>query len=116
MSEQSDRPANGLVHFEISGSHEEDLHRFYGEPLHWQVEPKGPGYALVQTPGWLGGAIVDAERSSITLGVVVPDLKQVLIRAGDLGATVTMPPTDNGWVTKAQVQDPAGNILTLIQA
>jgi hypothetical protein len=27
-----------------------------------------------------------------------------------------MPPTDNGWVTKAQVTDPAGNIVTLIQA
>jgi hypothetical protein len=23
--------------------------------------------------------------------------------------------TDNGWVRKAQVRDPAGNILTLIQ-
>lgn len=69
-----------------------------------------------EAPGGLGGAIVDAEQSSITLGVVVPDLEQALIRAGDLGGTVTMPPTDNGWAVKAQVQDPVGNILTLIQA
>jgi hypothetical protein len=27
-----------------------------------------------------------------------------------------MPPTDNGWVVKAQIRDPAGNLLTLIQA
>jgi len=27
-----------------------------------------------------------------------------------------MPATDNGWVTKAQVSDPAGNLVTLIQA
>jgi predicted enzyme related to lactoylglutathione lyase len=26
-----------------------------------------------------------------------------------------MPVTDNGWVRKAQVADPAGNIITLIQ-
>jgi hypothetical protein len=26
-----------------------------------------------------------------------------------------MPATDNGWVHKAQVRDPAGNLLTLIQ-
>ena len=27
----------------------------------------------------------------------------------------TWPPTDNGWVVKGQVKDPAGNLLTLIQ-
>jgi hypothetical protein len=31
------------------------------------------------------------------------------------GGDVVMPVTDNGWVRKAQVRDPAGNILTLIQ-
>jgi hypothetical protein len=27
---------------------------------------------------------------------------------------VVMPATDNGWVVKAQVADPAGNLVTLI--
>lgn len=36
--------------------------------------------------------------------------------AGRLGAVGVMPPTDNGWVTRAQVKDPAGNVLTLVQA
>lgn len=116
MSEQSDRPANAVVHFDIGGPHEEILHRFYGGLLDWRVEPRGPGYALVRTPGGLGGAIVEAEGPGVTLGVVVPDLEQALVRAGDLGGTVTMPPTDNGWVTKAQVRDPAGNVLNLTQA
>jgi predicted enzyme related to lactoylglutathione lyase len=31
------------------------------------------------------------------------------------GGTVLMPPTDNGWVVKALVADPAGNALSLIQ-
>ncbi|QPP07832.1 hypothetical protein G4Z16_17090 [Streptomyces bathyalis] len=116
MSEQSGRPANAVVHFDISGSDDEDLHRFYGGLLGWQVDPKGPGYALVETPSGLGGAIVGAEHPGVVLGVAVPDLEQAIGHAGELGGTVVMPPTDNGWVTKAQVQDPAGNVLTLIQA
>lgn len=31
-----------------------------------------------------------------------------------LGGQVLMPPTDNGWVRKALVTDPAGNRLSLI--
>lgn len=27
-----------------------------------------------------------------------------------------MPPTDNGYVNKAQIADPAGNIMSLIEA
>ena len=40
------------------------------------------------------------------------DLDQV---AGRAGGAVVMEPTDNGWVTKAQVTDPAGNVVTLIE-
>ncbi|WP_329321458.1 VOC family protein [Streptomyces sp. NBC_01262] len=116
MSEQSARPASAVVHFDISGPNDEELHRFYGDLLDWRIDRKGPGYALVQTPGGLGGAIVDSEHASVTLGVTVPDLAQAVAHAGKLGAVVVMPPTDNGWVTKAQIKDPAGNVLTLIQA
>lgn len=42
------------------------------------------------------------------------DLDDAVARAAELGATVVMPPTDNGWVTKARITDPAGNTLTLI--
>jgi predicted enzyme related to lactoylglutathione lyase len=107
---------NAVVHFDIAGPEEEPLRRFYAELLGWQVRPQGPGYALVATPGGLGGAIVEQERASVVLGVVVADLDAAVERAGTLGAAVVMPPTDNGWVTKAQVRDPAGNLVTLIQA
>ncbi|MEV6333012.1 VOC family protein [Streptomyces sp. NPDC051909] len=116
MSEQTARPANAVVHFDISGPDDEGLRRFYGDLLDWQVDPKGPGFALVQTSGGLRGAIVGSEQSGVTLGVVVPDLEQALQNAAELGGIVVMPPTDNGWVTKAQVKDPVGNLLTLIQA
>lgn len=116
MNEQTVRPANAVVHFDISGPDDEGLRRFYGGLLDWQVDPKGPGFALVQTPGGLGGAIVGSEQPGVTLGVVVQDLERAVLDATELGGTVVMPPTDNGWVTKAQVKDPAGNFLTLIQA
>jgi uncharacterized protein len=114
--EQAVRPENAVAHFDISGPDEEGLHRFYSDLLGWKVSPKGPGYALVQTPGGLGGAIVGAEEPGVSLGVVVQDLEQAVRHATGLGGTVVMPPTDNGWVVKAQVSDPAGNRVSLIAA
>jgi len=108
--------ANAVVHFDITGPDEAPLRRFYAELLGWQVQPKGPGYALVATPGGLGGAIVEQERASVVLGVAVADLDAAVKQAEQLGATIVMPPTDNGWVAKAQLQDPAGNLVNLIQA
>jgi predicted enzyme related to lactoylglutathione lyase len=108
--------ANAVVHFDITGPDEAPLRLFYAELLGWQVQPKGPGYALVATPGGLGGAIVEQERALVVLGVAVADLDAAVKQAEQLGATIVMPPTDNGWVAKAQVQDPAGNLVNLIQA
>jgi len=45
----------------------------------------------------------------------VDDLDAALVRAGELRGVIAMPATDNGWVRKGQVRDPAGNVLTLIQ-
>lgn len=106
---------NSVVHFDISGPVEEPLRRFYAEVLGWQVDAQGPGYALVQTPG-LRGAIVEQESASVVLGIAVADLGTTIAAAERLGATVVMPPTHNGWVTKAQVRDPAGNLISLIQS
>jgi predicted enzyme related to lactoylglutathione lyase len=107
--------ANAIVHFDVSGPDEAALHRFYRDLLGWKVDPQGPGYALVETPGGLRGSLVESEASQLTLGVAVADLEASVQRAVDSGGEVLMPPTDNGWVVKAQVRDPAGNVLTLIQ-
>lgn len=48
------------------------------------------------------------------LGVTIPDLDATVARVAELGGEVLMPPTDNGWVTKALVTDPDGNQLSLI--
>lgn len=115
MNQPAGPGPNAIVHFDICGPGEQDLHRFYGALLGWKVQPQGPGYALVDTPSGLRGAITDADQATVTLGVAVPDLAAALRDAEELGGSVIMPPTDNGWVVKAQVKDPAGNALTLIQ-
>jgi predicted enzyme related to lactoylglutathione lyase len=115
VTDQTDT-ANAVVHFDISGPDETRLHQFYTGLLDWKVDPQGPGYALVETPGGLRGSLVESETPpAVTLGVGVSDLAATVDHATRLGGTVVMPPTDNGWVVKAQVQDPAGNLLTLIQ-
>lgn len=105
---------NALVHFDVAGPEELPLRRFYADLLGWQVEGKGPGYALVGTPGGPGGAIVEEEQASLTLGVAVDDLDGAVAQVVELGGTVLSPPVDNGWVRKALVTDPAGNRLALI--
>jgi predicted enzyme related to lactoylglutathione lyase len=106
---------NAIVHFDISGPNEDAVRGFYQDLLGWKVDPQGPGYALVETPAGLRGSLVEAEAPQVTLGVSVVDLAAAVTEAERLGGDVVMPPTDNGWVVKAQIRDPAGNVLTLIQ-
>ena len=116
MSMQQTHVANGVGHFDIAGPDLPVLGRFYSSVFGWSVDARGPGYALVQTPeGAVNGAIIESETSALTLGVVVPDIEAAVAEAGRSGGGVVMPVTDNGWVKKAQVADPAGNVITLIQ-
>ncbi len=107
---------NGIGHFDIAGPELAPLTKFYASLFGWDVSPAGPGYAMVATPeGSPNGAIVETETASLTFGVVVPDLDAALLAATREGGAVVLPKTDNGWVRKAQIADPAGNVLTLIQ-
>ena len=107
---------NGFGHFDIAGPDLAPLAQFYTTLFGWDVTPRGPGYAMVATPeGGPNGAIVETPEASLTIGVVVPDLDGALGLATANGGAVVLPATDNGWVKKAQIADPAGNILTLIQ-
>jgi len=108
-------PGN-LVHFDISGPDARPLSRFYQELFAWKIAPKGPGYSLVETPeGSPNGALIEAENASLTIGIVVADLEAALRQAVSLGGRILLPAVDNGWVRKAQIADPAGNAVTLLQ-
>jgi len=107
---------NSFGHFDIAGPDIAPLSNFYSKLFGWDVTPQGPGYAMVATPaGGPNGAIVETPTASLTFGVVVPDLDKALQQATAEGGTILLPKTDNGWVKKAQIADPAGNALTLIQ-
>lgn len=107
---------NGFGHFDIAGPELAPLQNFYASLFGWQIAPQGPGYAMVATPdGSPNGAIVEMPTPSLTFGVVVADLDGALDLAVRGGGRVVLPKTDNGWVSKAQIADPAGNVLTLIQ-
>jgi predicted enzyme related to lactoylglutathione lyase len=108
--------SNGIGHFDVAGPDISRLASFYAAVFGWSVQPKGPGYALLQTPsGSANGALVEQAEAAITLGVVVPDLQAALERGVLQGGQIVMPVTDNGWVRKAQLRDPAANLLTLIE-
>ncbi len=108
---------NAIGHFEIAGPDAGTLGGFYETVFGWRVDVQGPGYALVETPSDTpGGAILEAEEASITIGVVVPDLDAALNAAAAAGGGVAMPAIDNGWVRKGVLVDPAGNRVTVIQA
>lgn len=119
MSEQRYKP-NAIGHFDVAGPDMEKLGHFYSAVFGWRVDPKGPGYAMLKTPdGTPGGALVEAvefdQPPSLTIGVIVNDLDQTLRSATQAGGLVVMPKVDNGWVKKAQISDPAGNCVTVIQ-
>lgn len=105
-----------IVHFEIVGSDESLLKDFYQNLFGWAFRPMGPGYTLIETPDESpNGAIREAEHAELTVGVGVDDLDATLAAAVKSGGTVVMPATDNGYVNKGQIADPAGNVITLIE-
>jgi predicted enzyme related to lactoylglutathione lyase len=107
--------ANAVAHFDIAGEDLDALADFYRSVLGWEPLPQGPGYTLLRTPdGGPNGALTEADTPAVTIGVAVDDLDHAVAAASASGGSVEMPPTDNGWVVKAQVRDPAGNLLTLI--
>jgi predicted enzyme related to lactoylglutathione lyase len=107
---------NSVGHFDVSGPDLGAIGQFYASVFDWKLDSRGPGYALLRTPtGTVGGALVESEAASLILGIVVPNLSKALEKAILAGGSVIMPATDNGWVKKAQVNDPAGNLVTLIE-
>lgn len=108
---------NGIAHFDIAGPDMAALKGFYAATFGWSVHGKGPGYSLIETPeGSANGALMEAEAAGLTIGIVVPDLSKALSEGVRSGGSIAMPETDNGWVRKAQLRDPAGNLITLIQS
>lgn len=88
---------NGIGHFDVSGPDLNALQKFYEGVFAWSTVPKGPGYALVETPeGTANGALNECETPGLTIGVVVPNLEAAVASATKCGGSVVMPTIDNG--------------------
>jgi predicted enzyme related to lactoylglutathione lyase len=110
---------NPVVHFEINGPDIEFSAKFYSELFGWNVQapPGMPDYAIIETGGGEGinGGMGKADAAYQSVVIEVPDLQEVLDRAGPLGARTTMPVTEiPGVVTYAQFADPEGNRIGLV--
>jgi predicted enzyme related to lactoylglutathione lyase len=111
-----------VVHFEIRGKDPAALRSFYEELFDWPMETREPPNIAFIAPGeggpeeGVGGAIVPADAAGVSIYVQVADLKDSLARAETLGgAAVTQPFDVPGGPTVAQIRDPEGNLVGLVQ-
>ena len=108
-----------VVHWEIEAIDPDRQRAFYAELFHWQIGD-GP---IMQIPAGIGGPepgpgghVRGGDRSRVTLYIQVRDLRQSLIKAADLGATVVIEPFDlPAGPTLAAITDPEGNPVMLVQ-
>ena len=100
----------------LYGSSAETTQRFYAELFGWKVtDPGFPGYGMADTGagrGIQGGLGSGDQASWATIYASVPDVEQVLARAGQLGGSRVYGPhqVDDHMQTGA-LRDPAGNVF-----
>lgn len=111
--------ARPVVHWAIEAADPAAQRRFYSELFNWRIDdgvfmPIEPGFGGPE-PG-PGGHIQPGGRPGVTLYVQVRDLRESLDRAAELGgAIVTEPFQLPGQPTLAQITDPEGNPVMLVQ-
>ena len=113
-----------VVHFEIRAKNKEKLAAFYRELFEWNMEEQaavpitliGPGKGPPEQ-GIAGHIIENAAAPGVAIYVQVADLAASLRKAGELGGKATAQPFDvpGGHTTIAQIADPEGNLIGLIQ-
>jgi predicted enzyme related to lactoylglutathione lyase len=110
-----------VVAFQIRGRNAAALREFYEQMFGWEIKTDNPlGVATIK-PGTggpvegVGGTIFPGEPS-VTIFVQVANLQESLAKAVTLGGQRVMEPFDvpNG-PTVAQIADPEGNIIGLVQ-
>ena len=108
------------MHWEINARDPKALHAFYAELFGWKINADNPmGYGLVTAGGdGINGGIGPAQGGPphVTFYVRVPDLDAALRKAGQLGGSTAVPPTEiPNMVTFAIFNDPEGNRIGIIK-
>lgn len=110
-----------VVFFEIRTKDASNMRAFYREMFNWKIDENdfvariAPGVGPPEEG--VGGIILPNDTSpGVSIYVQVRDLRESLEKAGRLGGKKTADPFDvpNG-PTIAQIADPEGNLIGLIQ-
>lgn len=110
-----------VVFFQIRAKDAKAMRAFYREMFNWKIEEND--FAARIAPGvgppveGLGGVMVpDAATPGVSLFIQVRDLQESLAKAEQLGGKRTAEPFDvPGGPTIAQIADPEGNLVGLVQ-
>ncbi len=112
-----------VVHFQIHAKDRAKQEAFYRAMFDWDItQDEGSPIALIP-PGkgppeeGIGGTIVQSNSApTVTVYVQVADLTESIKKAEELGGKAVMQPVDipNG-PTIAQIEDPEGNLVGLVQ-
>ena len=111
-----------VVHFQIQAKDKEKQQAFYSEMFDWDImQPEGSPMAMIPEgkgppENGIGGSMTQSEASALVIYIQVANLGESLEKAPQLGGKVTMPSIDipNG-PTIAQIEDPEGNLVGLVQ-
>jgi predicted enzyme related to lactoylglutathione lyase len=108
-----------VVHFEIMGRDGARLQQFYRELFGWEIDAN-PAYGFFTTgpgaPEILGGAVGTSDGPRISVYVQVADLGASLAKVEALGGkTLVQPFQAPTGATIAQIADPEGNRIGLVQ-
>jgi hypothetical protein len=111
-----------VVAFEIRGRDNARMRDFYRELFNWNIaDGPLPNVAQVK-PGiggpieGVGGILLQADEPAVLIYVQVANLKESMTKAELLGGSRVLEPLDiPAGPTIAQIRDPEGNLLGLIQ-
>ena len=110
-----------VVFFEIRAKDAQVMRAFYREMFNWKIEENdfvariAPGVGP-PVEGVGGGIVPNAASPGVSVYVQVRDLRTAIAKAEQLGGKKTADPFDvpNG-PTIAQIADPEGNLVGLVQ-
>jgi hypothetical protein len=110
-----------VVAFQIRGRNASALREFYEQLFSWEIKTDNPLGVATISPGiggpveGVGGTLFPGEPR-VVIFVQVADLKESLAKAVMLGGKRVMEPFDvPGGPTVAQIADPEGNVIGLVQ-
>jgi predicted enzyme related to lactoylglutathione lyase len=108
-----------LVHFQIRGQDPAKLRNFYEQIFGWDMTDGPIGTVTIAPgvggPGEVGGTLMAGEPRVVPF-IQVASLGDTLTKAVELGGSRVMDPIDvPGGPTIAQMADPEGNVIGLVQ-